>query len=529
MCARSLAIKGLAHYRALQVLNSMHDFLNLGDLRDPSVPEANPALIDCRDWDNPRTLCHGEIDRQINACARALMTRGLIRGDRVAILSLNRTELLIAYFAIMRAGFVAVPVNIKFPRETINFILNDAQVKLAFCDAVGRPLLPLGVPTIGFDAPGSDGFDSFLDAGPFETVRPRPREIAMVLYTSGSTGRPKGVPLSHDGQLWAVRTRVGSGYQGRHCLLVAAPLFHMNALGIAKFVLAAGASMVLLPQFHARRYVEAIGRFKVTWLTSVPTMLALAMREREALARTDLSSVELIRAGSAPITQSLIDEVRHVFPNANLAIAYGTTEAGPVMFGPRPGVGKPDLALGWPLPGVDVRLVASDGNEAAEGELWIRTPANMGGYLNLPDKTQQVLTNDGWYKSGDVFRRDEAGAYTFIGRTDDMFVCGGENIYPGEVESMLERHCDIVQACVVPVPDEIKGEKPFAFVVPRNGAQLTEADVKRFALENAPAYQHPRGVAFMVELPLSTTNKIDRKALGRLAREQWPASAATRA
>ena len=500
----------------------MHDFVNLGDLRDPSASEANLALIDCRDWDNPRTLSHGEIDRQVNACARALIARGLVRGDRVAIFSLNRAELLIAYFAIMRAGFVAVPVNIKFPRETINFILNDAQVKLAFCDAVSRPLLPVGVPTIEFDTPGSDdGFDKILDPGPFETVRPQSGEVAMVLYTSGSTGRPKGVPLSHEGQIWAVRSRVGSGNQGRHRLLVAAPLFHMNALGIAKFVLAAGASMVLLPQFHARRYVEAIGRFKVTWLTSVPTMLALAMREREALARTDLSSVELIRAGSAPITQKLIDEVRHVFPNANLAIAYGTTEAGPVMFGPRPGLSKPDLALGWPLPGVDVRLIAADGNEAAEGELWIRTPANMRGYLNLPDKTEQVLTNDGWYKSGDVFRRDEAGAYTFVGRTDDMFVCGGENIYPGEVESMLERHCDIVQACVVPVPDEIKGEKPFAFVVLRNGAQLTEADVKHFALENAPAYQHPRGVAFMAELPLSTTNKIDRKTLGRLARERW--------
>src|SRR5262245_49129210 len=143
--------------------------------------------------------------------------------------------------------------------------------------------------------------------------------------------------------------------------------------------------MVLLPQFHARRYVEAIGRFRATWLTSVPTMLALAMREREALARTDLSSVELIRAGSAPITQTLIDEVRQVFPKANLDVGYGTTEAGPVVFGPRAGVIKPELALGWPLPGVDVRLIGPDGKESPEGELWIRTPANMRGYLNLPE------------------------------------------------------------------------------------------------------------------------------------------------
>lgn len=502
----------------------MRDFINLGDLTDPVAPEANPALIDCRDWEHPRTLSHGEIDRQVDACARALVARGLARGDRIAILSLNRAELLIAYFAIMRAGFVAIPTNVKFPHETVVFILNDAEVRFAFCDTVGRALLSKQMPVVDFDSTGSDGFVSFLDPGPFETVHPQPGEAAMVLYTSGSTGRPKGVPLSHDGQLWAVRSRVGAGGHDRHRILVAAPLFHMNALGMAKFVIAAGATMVLLPQFNARHYVEAIHRFGVTSLSSVPTMLALALREHEALAQTDLSSVEFVRTASAPITQSLIDEIKRAFPQATLTIGYGTTESGPIAFGARPGLTKPDLAIGWPQPGVEVRLLGPDGTDTTEGELWIRTPANMAGYLNLPEKTQQVLTSDGWYKTGDVFRREDAGAYTFVGRTDDMFVCGGENIYPGEVESLLERHDDIVQACVVPVPDEIKGEKPFAFVVLRAGAVLTEDGVKRFALDNAPAYQHPRGVAFLSELPLATTNKVDRKALRQMAHERWSAS-----
>ena len=295
----------------------------------------------------------------------------------------------------------------------------------------------------------------------------------------------------------------------------------MNGLGTAKFAIAAGASIVLLPQFNAKHYIEAIGRFKVTWVTSVPTMLALALREQKTLAETDLTSVEIIRSGSAPISQALIDEVRRVFPKAALSIVYGTTEAGPVMFGPRQGIAKSDLALGWPLPGVEVRLVGLDNQEATEGELWIRTPANMIGYINLPEKTREVLTGDGWYKSGDVLRRDAAGAYMFVGRTDDMFVCGGENIFPGEVESLLERHHDVVQACVVPVPDEIKGEKPFAFVVVKPGAKLTEDEVKRFVLANAPACQHPRGVAFMTDLPLATTNKVDRRLLGQIARERW--------
>jgi long-chain acyl-CoA synthetase len=151
--------------------------------------------------------------------------------------------------------------------------------------------------------------------------------------------------------------------------------------------------------------------------------------------------------------------------------------------------------------------------------LWIRTPANMSGYLNLPEKTREVLTSDGWYISGDVMRRDDTGAYYFVGRADDMFVCGGENIYPGEVETVLERHPDIIQACVVPIPDEIKYEKPFAFVVIRAGSHVTEDEVKRHALAHGPAFQHPRHVVFVPELPLASTGKVDRVALRRLALE----------
>jgi long-chain acyl-CoA synthetase len=300
----------LAVFREFDV----RDVFSLGDLSDPATPEAHPVLIDCRDWDHPLTLSHGEFDRQVDACARALVAKGLARGDRVAILSLNRAELLVAYFAIMRAGFVAIPANIKFPQETVAFVLNDAEVQFAFCDTAGRALLPKQMHLVDFDSAGPDGFARFLDPGAFDTVRPETGETAMVLYTSGSTGRPKGVPLSHDGQLWAVKSRVGAGGHAHHRILVAAPFFHMNALGLAKFVIAAGATMVLLPQFHARHYVEAIGRFKVTSLSSVPTMLALALREHETLAQTDLSSVENVRTGSAPITQSLIDEIKQAFP-----------------------------------------------------------------------------------------------------------------------------------------------------------------------------------------------------------------------
>ena len=149
----------------------------------------------------------------------------------------------------------------------------------------------------------------------------------------------------------------------------------------------------------------------------------------------------------------------------------------------------------------------------------------MSGYLGMPERTREVLTADGWYISGDVFRRDADGAYFFVGRADDMFVCGGENVFPGEVEHLLEQHPDIAQACVVPVPDEIKGEKPFAFVVLKPGSTLTEDDIKSYALEQGPAYQHPRRVCFVDALPLAGPNKVDRKGLKQKAAELWQVAA----
>ena len=239
------------------------------------------------------------------------------------------------------------------------------------------------------------------------------------------------------------------------------------------------------------------------------------------MAKTDVSSVHIVRMGSAPISPKLWSQVKDTFKGASVMNGYGTTEAGPIVFGPRPGHTVPDLSVGFGAAGVDIKLIDDSGNEADQGVLWHRTPATMTGYLNLPDKTAEVLTADGWYNSGDVFRRDHEGAYYFVGRSDDMFVCGGENIYPGEVEGLLVGHPHITQACVVPVPDDIKGEKPVAFVVADSGTNLSEADVKAYALANAPAFQHPRMVVFVNELPLAGPGKIDRNGMTQRARVLW--------
>src|SRR4030081_1970392 len=328
----------------------MPTFTNLGDLirRDRDLDKV--AIIDLGGEQAPREFTYRQLDAMANGVARALARRGLARGDRVGILSANRAEFLAAYFGIMRAGFVAVPVNFRFPRQTIHFILRDAGAKLVFCDPLRCPDVPSDIPSVHFgdDGPNDERpfFDRFMDHGPFEAIAPRPREPAMFLYTSGSTGTPKGVVLSHQSHIWVVETRLAPDLD-RHRYLIAAPLYHMNALALAKLACAAHATIVLLPQFTADAYIDAIGRYRCTWLTAVPPMIAMMLRETDLLARTDLSSVEFIRMGSAPVCLSLMHAIKQALPRAAVTNAYGTTEAGPVVFGPHP--------QGLPQPGMSVR------------------------------------------------------------------------------------------------------------------------------------------------------------------------------
>lgn len=485
---------------------------NLGDLTDRDADPNATAMIDAGDWQAPLTFTHGEIDERANAVARALLAQGHAPGDRVAILAANSADYLVAYFGIMRAGLVAVPINWKFPKETIVYILLDAEVKLAFIDEACRPRCPGGLPTVTF---GRE-FESFLDPGGFDIVHPAADGIAMFLYTSGSTGRPKGVLLTHRGRLWAIGARMrGIGDNAdRHRFLVAAPLYHGNALGVSKLAQAAHASLVILPQFTAERFIQAIERFRCTWLTSVPTMIALVAREEELLARTDVSSIEVVRMGSAVATRKHFDIIRRFFPGARVAYAYGSSEAGPCVFGPHPdGLATPDLSIGYPHADVKLRLVVDGDQDAAQGELEVLSPANTPGYHNLADLTARAFTPDRYYRTGDVMRRGENGFFFFVGRVDDMIMCNGENVYPAEVERVLASHPDIEQACVVPVADEIRGQMPVAFVVPINGAEIDVDTVKRHAIANGPANQHPREIWFVDALPLASTNKIDRKAL----------------
>ena len=288
----------------------------------------------------------------------------------------------------------------------------------------------------------------------------------------------------------------------------------MNALALSKLAAVGHSTIVLLPQFNARDYIDG------------DRALSLHDADRRAaddrddaargrsLAKTDLSSVEIMRMGSAPVSQALMGAIKRTFPKAQVVNAYGTTEAGPVVFGPHPkGLPQPEMSVGYPhAQGRACGSSTATTAHAEQGVLEMKCPAVMSGYHNRPD-LKRPITEDGFYITGDVFRRDENGFHYFVGRSDDMFVSGGENIYPADVERMLERHPGIAQAAVVPVDDDIKGTKPVAFVIPKPGQQPDEDEIKQFALANAPAYQHPRSVWLVDELPLASTNKLDRAAL----------------
>ena len=483
---------------------------NLGAPFSAHAGSTRTALIDLRDPASAQEHGFAGLDAQADAVARGLVRRGLKPGDRICILSLNRVEFVTTLLGAMRAGVIPVPVNIKLAAETVRYIAGDAGAKLAFCETAYRHLLPPDLPVVAFDE--GNAFADFLDAGPFTPIEPAPDTVAIQPYTSGSTGKPKGVLLSHYGQNWSRRILAHTrGTSENDVILVAAPLYHKNALNAIKQGLTAGATLVLMPQFNVEQYIAAIERFHCTVISGVPTMISMLLARKEILLKTDTTSVRTVMMGSAPSSPQLLADIRVHFPNAEPLVVYGVTEGGPVPLGPHPeGKPRPTGSIGVPYPGTEAKLI--NGPNADEGELLLKNPGILLGYHNLPEESAKRLQG-GCYHTGDVCRRDAEGFYFFVGRTDDMFVCGGENIFPIEVERLLERHPAVHQACVMPFSHELKGQVPYAFIVLRSGKSATEDEIRQFALKNGPVYQHPRRVFFLEQLPLAGTNKIDRDRL----------------
>lgn len=481
---------------------------NLGLLFAEHAHTTRPAIIDLCNPEAPREISYRELDAACNAAARGLMRAGLKPGDRIGILSLNRSDFVIALLGAMRAGVIPVPINVKLAADTVAYISSDAGAALLFTESALHRLCPPGLNVIDF---GTD-FERFIDPGPFRAFEPAPDSAAIQPYTSGSTGRPKGVLLTHFGQNWSRRILAHTrGTSASDVILVAAPLYHKNALNAIKQGFTGGAALTLLPQFSVENYITAIGRYRCTIISGVPTMLSMVLARKDLLRGIDTTSVRTVMMGSAPSSPQLLRELKIHFPNADPLVVYGVTEGGPVPLGPHPdGKQRPTGSIGAPYAGTEAKLVG--GAHGDEGELAVKNPGILLAYHNLPEETARRI-RDGWYYTGDICRRDTEGFYYFVGRTDDMFVSGGENIFPIEVESLLERHPAVHQAYVMPFDHELKGQVPYAFVVLRKGAVTSEGELRQFALANGPAYQHPRRVFFLDQLPLAGTNKIDQQKL----------------
>jgi acyl-CoA synthetase (AMP-forming)/AMP-acid ligase II len=490
------------------------------------------ALIDLS-GSAERTITYAALDRRLDGVAGMLSARGMRPGDRLALSMTNRIEYIEAMFGAMRAGVVPVPLNTKLGVEALDHVIRDAGCTGAIVEETATPhprpiveALGAGIRImLGEPAAGWESYEAALAtaSASFAPLALAADHMCFLPYTSGSTGKPKGVVLTHAGQCWWLRCvfrHWPSSPDAR--TLVAVPLYHKNAMaGAIKPTLAAGGSTVILPNFEPRRFLHTLSAYRCTKAGAVPAVYTLLLQERDLIDTLDFSALQVMTVGSAPTPKELQDAIENVF-KVPVIETYGLTEGGPMMVGsPLDGRRIPHGSCGVAWPEGEIRLVRADGaDDAHDGEMWVRNPGVTPGYHNLPQVNTQRLV-DGWLRTGDLFHRDANGFFYFRGRTDDMFNCGGENIYPIEVENLLMRHPAVAEVSVVPLPHAVKGEAPVAMIVLKRGHAATEDDIRSFCLANGPAYAHPRRILFVEAMPLNGPGKIDRRVVQTLLTEHY--------
>jgi acyl-coenzyme A synthetase/AMP-(fatty) acid ligase len=474
---------------------------NLGMTINRHYDLEKTAIIDIAN-DLLRKFTFNDIDKLSGNVSSFLKNNNIQQGDRVAVISKNCVEFVTLLFGTYRIGAVIVPINYKSSKQDLDFMIQDSGAKIIFSDCgYGINIKELFnlIPSVPFDNP----------------VHVDDIEDGLILYTSGSTGTPKGVVIAHKSHLWTInRHKVKDRKWGpKRLSIISAPMYHMNGLSTVQGSIAAHSTIILLPEFNAKIYLQLIGKYKINTLFAVTPMIAMLINEKPLVDNTDLSCVRAIFMASAPLSKNLLDNVKHYFPNAWLSNSYGLTEAGPRVFGPHPdkSIVKPSLSVGYPVPQIQTRLV--------DGVLQVKSPSMLTRYNNRPDLMSTSLTEDGFFITNDLFSVDENGFYFFVGRADDMFKSGGNTVYPSKIEEILESHSEVQNAVVVGIEDDIKGKKPYAFVIRTQGSVVSEQQLIDHVLANAAVYMHPRRVWFLDALPLIGSNKIDKKNLEKLALE----------
>ncbi len=458
--------------------------------------------------DGPLRLSFTEVVERIRKASGAFVEFGIDKGDRVAVWAPNSAEWIIAAFGIMAAGGVLVPVNTRFKAEEAADVVSRSGAKAVMVQNgfLGQDFTFSGT---DLDVPAIELKSDFLSSGTPFTRDVNPTDIADVIFTSGTTGRPKGAMMNHRQTLrayeeWATLADLREGDR----YLMINPYFHTFGLKaglVASFL--RGATMLPVAVFDADNVVELIERERITMLPGPPTLyhslLAVASRDRLATLRAGVT-------GAADIPVELVRRIRDELPFQTLMTGYGLTEAGNVTLS-RPGDSAEDVATTAGLPCGDVEVRIAD-----DAEVLVRGYNVMQGYLDDPAATAEAIDPEGWLHTGDLGEFTESGRLRIVGRKKDMFIVGGFNAYPAEIEGFLLEHPAIAQAAVIGVADERMGQVGKAFVVLRDEpgvAAVAGEDLIAWSRERMAGYKVPRYVEFLDELPLNATGKVMKNLL----------------
>jgi fatty-acyl-CoA synthase len=507
-----------------------------------------------------------EFNEVVERCARALIALGLEKGDHVAVWGQNVPEWVTLQFATGKMGAVLVTVNPAYKSNELKYVLEQSDAAALFLtrgvkgadfveilqEAVPElaeveegELSVEGLPHLKHvvligegaeDSPGIMGYEEFIERAEetsAEELRERQDsleadEVINMQYTSGTTGFPKGVQLTHANivkNAFYIGECMELGPEDRVCIPV--PFFHCFGcvLGTLNTVTHEG-TMVPVEQFDAEEVLQAVHKERCTALLGVPTMF-IAELEHENYGEYDTSSLRTgIMAGS-PCPEEVMKQVVNDMGADEITIAYGQTESSPVITQTRTDdpIERRVSTVGRKLPDVEVKLVDVDTGEEVgmgeQGDLCTRGYHVMKGYYKMPDKTAEVIDEDGWLHTGDLAVMDEDGYFQITGRADDMIIRGGENIYPREIEEFLYTHPEISDVQVYGVPDEKYGERVAAAIIKKKDASLTEEDVKEYCRENIAHYKVPEYVDFVEEYPMTASGKIQKYKLREAAVERY--------
>lgn len=468
-------------------------------------------------------LTYADLDRESARLATLLKQRGLEPGDRVGVMLPNVPEFPIAYYGVLRAGCVVVPMNVLLKRREVGFYLEDSGARLliawhGFADEAEAGAAEASAELIAVSPSALAETLGRLDPLP-GLAETDEQDTAVILYTSGTTGKPKGAELTHlnlslNAEIAGdTLTEVGLG----DVVLGALPLFHSFGQTVSmNGSLRNGACLTMLPRFDPTEALELIQREGVTHFQGVPTMYG-AMLNHPERSSYDASSLSNCMSGGAAMPVEVMRGFEQAF-DCKILEGYGLSETSPVACSNHPDRERKPGSIGTPIRGVEMRVVDEKDNElpAGEvGEIVIRGHNIMKGYWQRPEATAEAINADGWFHSGDMARTDDDGYFYIVDRKKDLIIRGGYNIYPREVEEILYEHPAVLEAAVVGVPDERLGEEVGAAVVVRDGHELTPEQVSEHVKSQLAAYKYPRVVWFIDELPKGPTGKILKREIVR--------------